>query len=128
MPPKLISNFLSNCKVLHLSNNPFSGRVQFSVIFKASSQKFETPSQTVTTLELMTDYGDIQIDISLVNHQKQPGTLKCSMQYVLWEPDLIGEKLVIPISTVKSHKISAEGKDKVQIRLIINDGTATVGL
>ena len=75
----------------------------------------------------MTDYGDIQIDISLVNHQKQPGTLKCSMQYVLWEPDLIGEKLVIPISTVKSHKISAEGKDKVQIRLIINDGTATVG-
>ena len=74
----------------------------------------------------MTDYGDIQIDIKLVNHQKQPGTLKCSMQYVLWEPDLIGNKLAIPISTVKSHKISADGKDKVQIRLIINDGTATV--
>lgn len=74
----------------------------------------------------MSDYGDIQIDIKLVNHQKQPGTLKCSMQYVLWEPDLIGQPLAIPLATVKSHKISADGKDKVQIRLIINDGTATV--
>jgi len=73
----------------------------------------------------MGDYGDIQIELKLVNHQKQPGTLKCSMQYVLWEQDLIGAPLAISMATIKSHKISADGKDKVQIRLLINDGTAT---
>ena len=76
----------------------------------------------------MGDYGDIQIELKLVNHQKQPGTLKCSMQYVLWEQDLIGAPLAISMATIKSHKISADGKDKVQIRLLINDGTATVKL
>ena len=72
------------------------------------------------------DYGDIQIDISEVNHQKQPGKIKLSMTYVLWEPDLIGEKLAIPILNVKSHKISPEGKSKVQIQIITKDGQALV--
>ena len=74
----------------------------------------------------MTDYGDIQIVIALVNHQKQPGTIKCSMQYVLWEPDLLGEKVEIPIENVKSHKISPDGKAKVQIQIITKDAKALV--
>ena len=49
-----------------------------------------------------------------------------SMQYVLWEPELLGEKLAVAIETIKSHKISPDGKSKVQIQLLIKDGNALV--
>jgi len=70
------------------------------------------------------EYGDIQIDIPEVNHQKQPGRIKLSMTYVLWEPDLLGDKLAVPIESVKNHKISPDGKSKVQIQVITKDGKA----
>ena len=48
------------------------------------------------------------------------------MTYVLWEPDLLGDKLAVPIESVKNHKISPDGKSKVQIQVITKDGKALV--
>ena len=72
----------------------------------------------------MGKFGDIQIDIDQVNFQKQPGKVRLSMSHVLWDPDLVGDKLILEIPKIKNQKISPDGKSKVQIQLQMMDGRA----
>ena len=69
-------------------------------------------------------FGDIQITINHVNHAKQPGSIRLSMSHVLWDPELVGEKLILDIPEIKNQKISPDGKTKVQIQLQMKDGRA----
>ena len=70
------------------------------------------------------EYGDIQIDISNVNHQKQPGRIRLSMSHVLWDPDMVGDNVILEIPEIRNQKISPDGKSKVQIQLQMKDGRA----
>jgi len=46
------------------------------------------------------------------------------MSHVLWDPDLVGDKLAIEIPKIKNQKRSPVGKSKVQIQLQMMDGRA----